>query len=121
MELDDFQMNVIYVVAALSLALLIVIGYLIYKKNKSAAKDMIKSINCPDYWEDVSDGNGSNCVNVKNLGTCGSNSMDFTTKQWVGDKGLCNKNEWAKKCDLTWDGITNNPNIKCASIAQRPF
>ena len=112
MELDNFQMNVIYVVAALSLVLLIVIGYLIYKKNKSAAKDMIKSINCPDYWEDVSDGNGSNCVNVKNLGTCGSNSMDFTTKQWVGDKGLCNKNEWAKKCDLTWDGITNNPNIK---------
>ena len=30
MELDDFQMNVIYVVAALSLALLIVIGYIIY-------------------------------------------------------------------------------------------
>lgn len=121
MELDDFQMNVIYVVAALSLALLIVIGYIIYKNNKSASKDMIKSINCPDYWEDVSDGNGSNCVNVKNLGTCGSNSMDFTIQQWVGDKGMCNKNEWAKKCDLTWDGITNNPNIKCESKLKPPF
>jgi hypothetical protein len=115
MILDDFQMNVIYVVSALFLAVLIFFGYTMYKKSKTAAKDMIKSINCPDYWEDVSNGDGSNCVNVKNLGTCGSNSMDFTTQQWVGDKGLCNKNEWAKKCDLTWDGITNNPYIKCGS------
>jgi hypothetical protein len=116
MELNDFQKNVIYVVAALLLVCLIKIGYIMYKKNKNASKDM-KGINCPDYWEDNSEGNGSNCVNVKNLGTCGSNAMDFTTQQWVGDKGLCNKNEWAKKCDLTWDGITNNPNIKCGGVS----
>lgn len=113
MILDDFQKNVIYIVAALFLVALIIFGIIIYKKRKTAAKETMKKINCPDYWEDLSEGDGSNCVNVKNLGTCGSNSMDFTTKQWLGDKGLCNKNEWAKKCDLTWDGITNNQSISC--------
>jgi hypothetical protein len=97
------------------ISVLIAAAIIVYKSKKEDAKNNIKDINCPDYWEDVSEGNGSNCVNVKNLGTCGSNAMDFTTQQWVGDKGLCNKNEWAKKCDLTWDGITNNPNIKCVS------
>ena len=36
--------------------------------------------------------------------------MNFNSGLWSGDDGLCNKNKWANACDLTWDGVTNNPN-----------
>jgi hypothetical protein len=26
---------------------------------------------------------------------------------------LCHKYKWARSCDINWDGITNNPKIKC--------
>jgi len=113
--LDDFKKNVIYFISIVFITVLTAAAIILYKNKKEEDKKKLKGINCPDYWEDVSEGNCSNCINVKNLGTCGNNAMDFTTEQWVGDNGLCNKNEWAKKCDLTWDGITNNPNIKCVS------
>jgi hypothetical protein len=113
--LDDFKKNVIYFISIVFITVLTAAAIILYKNKKEEDKKKLKGINCPDYWEDVSEGNGSNCINVKNLGTCGNNAMDFTTEQWVGDNGLCNKNEWAKKCDLTWDGITNNPNVKCGS------
>ena len=67
---------------------------------------------CPDYWVDLSGGlisDGSSCYNVKNLGkdTC-KKQMDFTADFWSGSDGICNKQKWAKSCDLTWDGVTNN-------------
>ena len=34
--------------------------------------------------------------------------MDFSYSHWNGKDGLCNKYKWAKKCDLTWDGITTS-------------
>ena len=38
--------------------------------------------------------------------------MDFTTPQWNGSgTGNCTKFKWAKSCNLSWDGITNNANI----------
>jgi len=74
---------------------------------------------CPDYWVDTS-GNGGNCVNVKNLGTCPSNvsgqplSMNFSGANYSGSSGLCNKYNYATGCGITWDGLTyggstNNP------------
>jgi len=36
--------------------------------------------------------------------------MDFTQPNWSGKKGICNKYTWAKSCNLTWDGISNNVN-----------
>ena len=41
--------------------------------------------------------------------------MNFTTDVWTGDDGLCYKSKWAKACDLTWDGVTNNTNA-CADV-----
>ena len=58
------------------------------------------------------------CYNVKNLGdpSC-PKSMDFSQAPWTGTDGLCNKYNWAMKCDMTWDGITDqsNPCIPDAS------
>ena len=66
---------------------------------------------CPDYWIDSS-GNGSKCQNVQNLGNaiC-STTMDFSSAQWSGQSGQCNKYTWAKSCNLTWDGISDNADL----------
>ena len=37
--------------------------------------------------------------------------MDFSVYPYSGADGLCNKKKWAKTCELTWDGITNNKSI----------
>ena len=64
---------------------------------------------CPDYWLDMSEGDGSRCVNRMDLGSSScSKEMDFSGSFWTGDDGLCRKSQWARKCDLTWDGVTNN-------------
>ena len=36
--------------------------------------------------------------------------MNFNTGPWASSDGLCNKSKWAKACNLTWDGVTNNKN-----------
>jgi len=56
-------------------------------------------------------GNGSGsgkCVNIHGLGldTC-NKIMDFTTEEYSGTQGLCNKQTWATNCNITWDGVTN--------------
>ena len=65
---------------------------------------------CPDYWTVAEDGK---CVNIHGLGECKDGEkpfdMDFNTKEWTDADGLRKKCQWAKDCNLTWDGITNNP------------
>jgi hypothetical protein len=67
---------------------------------------------CPDNITVKADDIGTNCpvskcYNVQQLGaqtdTCFS-VMDFSKFT------TCQKQNWAKSCDLTWDGITNMPN-----------
>lgn len=50
------------------------------------------------------------CHNVDNLETTCPSSMDFTPDMYVGSQGLCNKQTWAKKCGLNWDGVSNVAN-----------
>ena len=60
-----------------------------------------------DYWLDKSNGDTSKCVNVKKIGKqrC-PKIMDFSKARFQGSKGLCTKYKWARKCDITWDGIS---------------
>ena len=72
---------------------------------------------CPDYWEDNGT-NGSDCVNVRNLGTCrGPNGrqlrMDFTGKSYTGTMGACNKYNWANKCGVFWEGVNKGAPNPC--------
>jgi len=67
---------------------------------------------CPDNSTPKTDESGSTCpaskcYNVKKLGTVSNEcsvEMDFT------NYSTCQKQSWAKKCDITWDGITNVSN-----------
>lgn len=99
----------------LILAIVILIGLLIFigisLKYQQAQNWPPVIGDCPDYWVDTS-GNGGNCINVKNLGTCPSTTsgqpltMNFTSTTFTGSSGLCNKYNYANNCNLTWDGVT---------------
>ncbi len=106
----NFQQIVLYIAIILLIVALIVFGSMLYTDAKVYPPTQGQ---CPDYWIDMSGGIGTGgyCINTKNLGKgeC-SNRMNFNTGVWTGDDGLCNKQKWAKSCDLTWDGVTNNPN-----------
>jgi hypothetical protein len=107
----NFQRIILTIAIVLLILCLILIGIvLVNSKNSQQWPPMVGD--CPDYWVDLS-GNGAQCVNVKNLGSCNfgfGNSkyqtMDFTQAPFSGNNGLCAKYNWANGCKLTWDGIT---------------
>jgi hypothetical protein len=112
-----------YIVMITSTVILIIslcfIGIALYKQKYSGDYPPIIA-NCPDYWIDSS-GNGARCVvdpnnpNGNQTANC-TGSMDFTQAQWSGQgTGACSKYKWAKTCNLSWDGITNNADICGAS------
>ena len=106
----NFQKIVLTIATVLLIISLIVFGSMLYSEAKVYPPTQAQ---CPDYWIDMSGGIGTGgyCINTKNLGKGGcSNRMNFNTGMWTGDNGLCNKQKWANSCNLTWDGITNNPN-----------
>lgn len=108
MNFQRFIANIALLILALAL---VVIGITIYRsKNKFVGDDVIIG-ECPDYWVMKNINNKNICVNTKNLGNkkC-SSKMNFMSRPWSSVDGNCKKYNWAKKCDLTWDGITNNPN-----------
>ena len=66
---------------------------------------------CPDYW--VHEGNNV-CKNMYNVGTCPKGndgvpvvqgSTNFGSKIYTGGDGKYQKCRWAKKCNISWEGI----------------
>lgn len=102
------------IVMSISITILIIvlgfIGLALYRQKYNSKFPPITA-NCPDYWIDT-EGSGTKCSNVQNLGNpaC-ANTMDFSTAQWSGNNGLCSKQQWAKTCNVTWDGISDNADI----------
>lgn len=112
-----FQKSVATVAIIILIITLCIIGISLYRTKYNSKYPPVIA-NCPDYWDasgnlDIS--NNFVCVNSMNLGssTC-SNTMNFSTSSWQGDNSLCQKYKWAKSCNLTWDGITDNADI-CGS------
>jgi hypothetical protein len=113
-------MNFKVFVIMLFIVVLIVTSVLTYysmrKELKSRGWPPIVS-KCPDYWALNKDENGEEniCKNTKNLGrvecskTIDLNTFIYNSKLLADDD--CTKAQWARTCDLTWDGITNKENI----------
>lgn len=90
---------------------MLVYFYTQYKNNKIKNTIILKSPQCPDYW-DITAPNV--CSNSKKLGTCrlGDGSTDGSvnfndpvfTNVRTGNFMKCN---WAKTCGITWQGIDN--------------
>ena len=117
--LGSFNKTVLIVACVLLILGLILIGVFISKNIEKAAYPPVVG-DCPDYWIDTS-GNGSNCVNLKDLGTCNAIAgegkhltMDFSVAPYTGADGLCQKFTWANSCGITWDGITSGVTNPCS-------
>jgi len=108
-----FEKSVLTVATILLIILLAAIGAMAYSSKFGQDFPPVQS-ECPDYWIVNADGT---CTNKQNLGTCADGSqhtMNFTTDQWTGPGGLKKKCDWAKNCNITWDGVTNN-DTACSS------
>ena len=120
-----FQSIVMTISTIILIIALCLIGLSLYRqKYKSDYPPVIA--NCPDYWIDKSDsGNGSKC-NIPNFSETDrekylgiqsqcmpkdDNGVDFSIPYYSGADGLCNKAKWAKSCNLTWDGVSDNPDV----------
>ena len=116
--METFQKIILYSAIIILIVILIIIGIAFsYAKNEQWPPLVPE---CPDFW--IADGSGNNtqCVNVKDLGSCkkpekgqSHYTMDFTTPEYSGSNGLCAKYTWANKCGLSWDGITYGVSNPC--------
>jgi len=122
-DMATFQAIVsITAIVTLVLIFILVLLALQFAKNNGVWPPVLSQ--CPDYWVDQST-NGSKCVNVKDLGTCHASTsgahtiMDFSTPNYRGSNGLCQKYNWATNCGISWDGITYGVTNPCAPPAPK--
>lgn len=107
-----FQSTVMTIAIFCLIVSLCFIGLALYKEKHNSTFPPVIA-NCPDYWESGKDANGNNvCISRPGLGNQSAGctgEIDFS--QWGAGaepgRENCQKYEWAKTCNLTWDGITN--------------
>lgn len=101
----NFQRIVVLIAIVLLIIALVFIGYALYSHKFNKQFPPVTA-ECPDYWV-AKDGK---CTNPKNLGKC-TGPMDFNTANFQGDGGDCAKAEWANNCNISWSGLTTNPDV----------
>jgi len=101
----NFQQIVIFIASILLIIALIFIGYALYN-NSFNTKFPPVTADCPDFW--VAENN--ECTNPKNLGNC-TGPMNFNVDKYKGEQSNCNKAKWANSCNISWSGITNDPDV----------
>jgi len=120
----NFQKIILTIAVVGLIVLLVVIGYSLSKSTSSVVWPPVVG-SCPDYWMDLK-GNGEQCYNVKSLGKCKlpgtneKNTMNFNVSPFNGDTGTCSKYNWAKNCNVTWDGITYGVKNPCDTSDEEP-
>jgi hypothetical protein len=120
--MESFQQFILFSAIIVLIITLIFIGMaLSYSKDQ---KWPPMTPECPDYWIVDGSGNNATCINMKDLGTCPPRSgdqhlrMDFNSAAFKGDNEMCAKYTWAKKCGVSWDGITYGVNNPCQSTTK---
>lgn len=116
--MEGFQKIVLYSAIIILIITLVILGVtLSYAKDNQVWPPIVPE--CPDYWVVDGSGNNTTCINVKDLGTCqatGDNkhlTMNFNNSPFTGSNGTCSKYTWAKKCGVSWDGITYGVSNPC--------
>ena len=105
----NFQQIVIIVATIILILMLIIIANNL-RRNKENKTYPPALSECPDFWVSRDVG----CENPTNLGKCGKGPITFSRSIYKGHDGNCNKAKWARNCQVTWDGITNNDQLnKC--------
>ena len=98
----SFQKIILIIATILLIITLVVFGVALYNKKYDEKYPPVQS-DCPDFWEAKKTSSGDRvCDNVKKIG-----NVNFNSSAFMGSKGKCNKQKWARSCNVTWDGITN--------------
>jgi hypothetical protein len=108
--METFQKIILYSAIIILIVILIIIGIAFsYAKNEQWPPLVPE---CPDFW--IADGSGNNtqCVNVKDLGTCQAVGTKHKKMNFTGFDN-CAKYTWANNCNVTWDGITYGVSNPC--------
>ena len=113
----NFYKQVIIVAIVILIISLAVIGTILAKSDSDNA--FPPTINeCPDFYKLNSDSKCEALKVVYDTSKTGCDIIDFTddTKNYLNpgvgpDSGACAKKETSNECGITWDGITNNPDI----------
>ncbi len=107
-------MNKIMLIAIIVGVLGIILGFLIdvglsvYRANQLEKNTKFPPwpAKCPDYWHNVGD---NVCRNSNKIGDCksgdGDLDMDFNEQIFDGARGMYYKCNWAKQCNVPWEGI----------------
>ena len=116
--MNTFQKTVLTISVIVLIISLIILGLFLAKSLFEDSYPPIIS-DCPDYW-DVSYNINDEIV-CKNTSTINKGRGDVPTgdcndypiNQFLvsgsqNEDVLCEKYKWSKKCDITWDGVTNN-------------
>ena len=108
-----------FYIAIAIISLIIIMGfginiYVKYKKYKELEDNTVFPpwpSKCPDYWNNLGD---NECENTYKLGKCkttDNSTMKFTGMPWENSnkeeniKGRYYKCNWAKSCNIPWEGI----------------
>ena len=115
--MEGFQKTVLIIAIIVLILTLIFMGVLLGGSNGETWPPLVSD--CPDWWIADGSGNNTNCINIKDLGTCSAESgekhqnMKFDSQIYTGDNGMCAKYQWAQNCDVSWDGITYGVENPC--------
>ena len=105
-----FGFNKIVVTVAvilLIISLIVVAASAFTKRHKKKFPPV--SAECPDYWADMSKGDASDCRDINGVGGAHCpKTMNFARPEFRGAGGLCAKVNWARRCNVTWDGVTHS-------------
>tara|TARA_B100000965_G_scaffold157690_1_gene131446 strand:+ start:1205 stop:1564 length:360 start_codon:yes stop_codon:yes gene_type:complete len=113
--MNSFNNSVLTIATIILLIALILVGLFLAKTMFEDSYPPIIS-DCPDYWDVDHDGNDNvvckkNKINTGRGGAQNDRCNNYPVSSFSGSdkKGiLCEKYKWAKQCNITWDGVTNN-------------
>jgi|ETNmetMinimDraft_21_1059911.scaffolds.fasta_scaffold71414_2 hypothetical protein len=105
--------KIILIIALVSLIFSLAVIGLLIKSASMNAKFPPETGKCPDYFKATLSKDGTlGCTNPHNLGSCGN---DFTPEPGTNVSSIIANCKNARKCNLTWDGITNVQNNETGS------
>ena len=118
--MEGFEKKVL-IIAGIILVVSLVLVLIFILMSKGNQKYPPVESECPDYWElepDPNDEKKHLCKNVKGLGEGWSGqsteeTIDPNTREFQGVDGLCNKQNWARQHNVTWEGVTEPTKDAC--------
>ena len=112
--LGNYNKTVLVVASVLLIFGLVIIGFFITSTQKNYTYPPVIG-DCPDYWDVGYDTNKKKICTNRSINS-GLTSNDcraypvalFSASGTSDNDIICEKNKWAKRCNIHWDGITNN-------------